>query len=59
MADEGFKRKLAANLSADVKGYCQLMDDDEEANVSMLTSYRITINKPMLRNALNLYVKQV
>jgi len=33
MADEGFKRKLAAILSADVEGYSRLMDDDEEATV--------------------------
>ena len=28
MAEEGFKRKLAAILSADVEGYSRLMDDD-------------------------------
>jgi len=33
MAPEGFKRKLAAILSADVEGYSRLMDDDEEATV--------------------------
>ena len=33
MADEGFKRKLAAILSADVEGYSRLMDDDEEATL--------------------------
>ena len=27
MADEGFKRKLTAILSADVEGYSRLMDD--------------------------------
>lgn len=31
MADEGFKRRLAAILSADVEGHNRLMDDDEEA----------------------------
>ena len=40
MADEGFKRKLAAILSADVEGYSRLMDDDEEATVHTLTAYR-------------------
>jgi adenylate cyclase len=40
MADEGFKRKLAAILSADVEGYSRLMGDDEEATVRTLTSYR-------------------
>jgi len=43
MADEGFKRKLAAILSADVEGYSRLMDDDEEATVRTLTSYRSAI----------------
>jgi adenylate cyclase len=40
MADEGFKRKLTAILSADVEGYSRLMGDDEEATVRMLTAYR-------------------
>jgi len=43
MADEGFKRKLAAILSADVEGYSRLMDDDEEGTVRTLTSYRNAI----------------
>lgn len=40
MAEEGFKRKLTAILSADVEGYSRLMDDDEEATIRTLTSYR-------------------
>jgi adenylate cyclase len=43
MAKEGFKRKLTAILSADVEGYSRLMDDDEEATVRTLTSYRTAI----------------
>jgi len=43
MAEEGFKRKLAAILSADVEGYSRLMDDHEEATVRTLTSYRTAI----------------
>jgi adenylate cyclase len=43
MADKGFKRKLIAILSADVEGYSRLMDDDEEATVRTLTSYRTSI----------------
>ena len=43
MAEERFKRKLAAILSADVEGYSRLMDDDEEATVRTLTSYRNAI----------------
>jgi adenylate cyclase len=40
MADEGFKRKLAAILSADVEGYSRLMGEDEDATIRTLTSYR-------------------
>jgi len=43
MAEEGFKRKLAAILSADVEGYSRLMGEDEEATVRTLTSYRTAI----------------
>ena len=38
MADEGFMRKLAAILSADVEGYSRLMDDDEEATVQTIAA---------------------
>jgi class 3 adenylate cyclase len=31
MAEEGFKRRLAAILNADVVGYSRLMEDNEEA----------------------------
>jgi adenylate cyclase len=40
MAEEGFKRKLTAILSADVEGYSRLMGDDEEATVRTLKAYR-------------------
>ena len=40
MAEEGFKRKLTAILSADVEGYSRLMGDDEEATIRILTAYR-------------------
>jgi adenylate cyclase len=40
MAEEGFKRKLTAILSADVEGYSRLMGHDEEATVRSLTAYR-------------------
>ena len=36
MADKGFKRKLAAIISADVEGYSRLMDDDEEATARII-----------------------
>ena len=40
MSQNGFKRKLAAILSADVEGYSRLMGEDEEATVRTLTTYR-------------------
>jgi len=40
-------RRLAAILSADVKGYSRLMDDDEVATVRTLTSYREVIGTPI------------
>jgi adenylate cyclase len=40
MAQEGFKRKLTAILSADAEGYSRLMGEDEEATVRTLTDYR-------------------
>ena len=40
MTEESFKRKLSAILSADVKGYSHLMQDDEEATVLTITAYR-------------------
>jgi adenylate cyclase len=41
MADESFKRKLTAILSADVAGYSRLMADDETATVKTIASYRV------------------
>jgi adenylate cyclase len=40
MAEEGFKRKLTAILSADVAGYSRLMAEDEAATVKTLETYR-------------------
>ncbi len=40
MATQDFKRKLAAILHADVKGYSRLMGEDEEATVRTITAYR-------------------
>src|SRR5512135_1874235 len=39
-AAEKFKRKIAAILSADVKGYSQLMGADEEGTLSTLKQYK-------------------
>ncbi len=40
MAQEGFKCKLTAILSADFEGYSRLMGEDEEATVRTLTTCR-------------------
>ena len=45
MADESYRRKLTAILSADVAGYSRLMGDDEVATVSTLKSYREIITE--------------
>ena len=40
MAEENYKHKLAAILSADVVGYSRLMTDDEVATIRTLSAYR-------------------
>ena len=40
MAQENFRRKLAAILSADVKEYSRLMREDEQTTIQTLTVYR-------------------
>ena len=40
MNSEDVKRKLTAILSADVQGYSRLMEDDEQATVKTITTYR-------------------
>lgn len=40
MTQQHLQRKLAAILSADVKGYSRLMGEDEVATIRTLTSYR-------------------
>lgn len=49
MAEEGFKRKLTAILSADVEGYSRLMGDDEEITFRTLTA-RLTLTLYKLLN---------
>lgn len=39
MTIQGVKRKLAAILHADVKGYSRLMGEDEVATLRTLTTY--------------------
>jgi len=43
MAETNYKRKLAAILSADVKGYSRLMGEDEESTIRALTTNRAVI----------------
>ena len=40
MTTQEVKRKLAAILSADVKGYSRLMGEDEKGTVRTLNAYR-------------------
>ena len=40
MKKEKYKRKLAAILSVDVRGYSRLMGEDEDSTVSTLKTYR-------------------
>ena len=40
MTEERAKRKLSAILSADVKGYSRLMQDDESLTIQTLKAYR-------------------
>ena len=44
MTPEKFKRKLAAILSADVKGYSRLMGEDKEGTIRTLGVYMEVIN---------------
>src|SRR5512139_2494242 len=45
MTTQEVKRKLAAILSADVKGYSRLMSEDEEATVRTLNAYKEVMTK--------------
>jgi class 3 adenylate cyclase len=45
MPEEGFKRKLAAILSADVVEYSRLMREDEKATIQSLTACREVMTK--------------
>jgi len=51
MADEGFKRKLTAILSADAVGYSRLMGEDEEATIRTITAYREIIAGQVKKHA--------
>ncbi len=44
MPKESLKRKLAAILSADVKGYGRLMNEDEASTIHTLTAYKETMS---------------
>ena len=49
MSEEGFKRKLAAILSADAEGYSRLMGQNEEQTIRRLTSYRTIVSDFVLQ----------
>lgn len=48
MAQDQFKRKLTAILSADVVGYSRLMGDNEDATIRTLTNYREVMGNLMV-----------
>ena len=50
MTREGFKRKLTAILSADVVGYSRLMEDNEEATIRTLNTYRNSMTTLIQQN---------
>jgi hypothetical protein len=43
MADEGFRRKPAAILSAKIEVYCRLMDDEEGHLPSACDTYSLCV----------------
>ena len=45
MATQEVKRKLAAILSADVKGYSRLMGEDEVGTIRTLNAYKDVMSK--------------
>ena len=51
MAEESFRHKLAAILSADVVGYSRLMSEDEVATVRTLSAYRDIVSTHVVENA--------
>ena len=59
MADENYKRKLTAILSADVAGYSRLMGDNEVATVSTLKSLVTLFLKKFRHSTGGLLILQV
>ena len=55
MADENYKRKLTAILSADVVGYSLLMADNELSTVAILKSYKETMTS-LIKEHTTLYM---
>ena len=55
MTKETVKRRLAAILSADVKGYSRLMEDDDEATVRTINSYRDAMAQIIQKIKTNFY----
>jgi len=49
MAEKGFKCKLTAILSADVKGYSRLIGEDEGSTVRTLCAYLTSTSFKLLK----------
>jgi class 3 adenylate cyclase len=54
MAEELTKRKLTAILSADVKGYSRLMEEDEETTIRTITEYKEIITRQATKSSIAL-----
>ena len=53
MAEQGFKRKLATILSADVVAYSRLMEDNEEATIQTLNTCRNSMSSLIQQHGVN------
>jgi adenylate cyclase len=54
MPQEGLKRRLAAILSADAKGYSRLMEEDKEATIRTITEYKEIITGQVTKSSIAL-----
>ena len=50
MPNDGYKRKLAAILSADARDYCRLMGEDEAGTVRTIQSHFQVISERIVRH---------
>ena len=54
MPQEDLKRRLAAILSADAKGYSRLMEEDKEATIRTITEYKEIITGQVTKSSIAL-----